>query len=196
MVNKSLMTSERVIDPNPKFFPDWADLQWSNFITLFTTRQNDLDFGKALLNTFIIIAFDIIAIPLSASMAAYAFAKLEWKGKNAIFASMMLTITLPGIVTQIPLYVIYSKIGWLNTLLPFTIPNLFGGGAMEMEKGALQDNFYLQLLRNIRRLKLTDYVAYQKKNVTIDITGDVVSPLWEYVDAQYQDFEGDAMRFT
>jgi multiple sugar transport system permease protein len=100
MVNKSLMTSERVIDPNPKFFPDWADLQWSNFITLFTTRQNDLDFGKALLNTFIIIAFDIIAIPLSASMAAYAFAKLEWKGKNAIFASMMLTITLPGIVTK------------------------------------------------------------------------------------------------
>ncbi|MFA6620118.1 MAG: carbohydrate ABC transporter permease [Bacilli bacterium] len=130
MVNKSLMTSERVIDPNPKFFPDWADLQWSNFITLFTTKQNDLDFGKALLNTFIIIAFDIIAIPLSSSMAAFAFAKLEWKGKNAIFASMMLTITLPGIVTQIPLYVIYSKIGWLNTLLPFTIPNLFGGGAM------------------------------------------------------------------
>jgi len=64
---------------------------------------------------------------------------------------------------------------------------------MEMEKGALQDNFYLQLLRNVRRLKMTDYVAYQKKNVAIDITGNAVSPLWEYVDAQYQDFEGDAM---
>jgi multiple sugar transport system permease protein len=130
MVNKSLMTSEMVIDPNPKFFPDWWNLQWSNFVSLFTNKQNDLNFGTALLHTFEIIIFNIIAVPLSASLIAYAFAKLQWKGKNAVFASMMLTITLPGIVTQIPLYVIYSKIGWLNTLLPFTIPNLFGGGAM------------------------------------------------------------------
>lgn len=35
---------------------------------------------------------------------------------------------LPGVVTQIPLYILYSKIGWLNTLYPLTIPNLTGGG--------------------------------------------------------------------
>lgn len=130
MVNKSLMTSEMVLDPNPKFFPDWLNLQWSNFANLFTENTSGIDFGSALLHTFEIIIFNVIAVPLSASLIAFSFAKLHWKGRNAMFAIMMLTMTLPGIVLQIPLYVIYSKIGWLNTLYPFTIPNLFGGGAM------------------------------------------------------------------
>ena len=130
MLNKSLMTSSMVIDPKVPFFPDFSQLQWKNYVRLFTTNVQGHTFGQALGNTMIIIVFNIIAIQISASMAAFAFAKLHFKGKNIVFAAMMLTIMLPGIVTQIPLYVIYSKVGWLNTLLPFTIPNLFGGGAL------------------------------------------------------------------
>lgn len=130
MLNKSLMTSTMVIDPIVHFFPDWGNLQWSNYVTLFTQDHDGWNYGTALLNTLGIIAFNIVAIPLSASMAAFAFAKLCWKGKKYVFSAMMMTIMLPGIVTQIPLYVIYSKIGWLDSFKPFTIPNLFGGGAM------------------------------------------------------------------
>lgn len=130
MVFKSLMSESEILDPNPHFFPDWGNLQWSNFVTLFTDASSGYNYAQALLHTMIIIVFNVIAIPLSATFIAYGFAKLKWKGKNIVFAAMMLTVTLPGVVTQIPLYVIYSKIGWLNTLLPFTIPNLFGGGAM------------------------------------------------------------------
>lgn len=130
MFNKSLMSSNEVINPIPQFFPTFTSLQWSNYVTLFTQSHNGINYGTALLHTFEICLFNIIAIPVSASMAGFAFSKLEWKGKNLVFAAMMLTIMLPGIVTQIPLYIIYSKIGWLNTLWPFMIPNLFGGGAM------------------------------------------------------------------
>ena len=130
MMNKSLMTSSMVIDPKVPFFPDFSNLQWENYVRLFTTNVQGHTFAEGLGNTMIVIVFNIIAIPISASMAAFAFAKLHFRGKNIVFAAMMLTIMLPGIVTQIPLYVIYSKIGWLNTLLPFTIPNLFGGGAL------------------------------------------------------------------
>jgi multiple sugar transport system permease protein len=130
MINKSLMSTDEILDPNPHFFPIWSALQWDNYVKLFTEAHSDFNYGTALLHTLEIILFNVIAIPLSASMIAFSFAKLRWKGRNAVFALMMLTITLPGVVTQIPLYVIYSKIGWLNTLLPFTIPNLFGGGAM------------------------------------------------------------------
>lgn len=47
-----------------------------------------------------------------------------------MFAAMLGTMMLPSAVTQLPLYIIYSKLGFLNTILPFTIPNLFGGGAV------------------------------------------------------------------
>ncbi len=130
MVFKSLMSETEILDPNPHFFPDWTNLQWNNFVLLFTDASSGYSYGLALLHTLIIIAFNVIAIPLSATFIAFSFAKLKWKGRNICFAIMMLTMTLPGVVTQIPLYVIYAKIGWLNTLYPFTIPNLFGGGAL------------------------------------------------------------------
>ena len=47
-----------------------------------------------------------------------------------MFALMLGTLMLPAVVTQLPRYVIYTKMGWIDTLLPFTIPNLFGGGAI------------------------------------------------------------------
>lgn len=130
MVNKSLMTQQMVIDPTVPFFPDWGNLAWSNYVDLFRARAGATSYGAALGNTMIIVCFNVIAVPISASMAAFAFSKLHFKGRGVVFALMMMTIMLPGIVTQIPLYVIYAKIGWLDTLLPFTIPNLFGGGAL------------------------------------------------------------------
>lgn len=73
--------------------------------------------------------FNLIAVPLSASFVAYGFSKYRFRGKKFFFAVMMGTMMLPGVVTQIPLYVLFNDFGWLDTLLPLTIPNLFGGGA-------------------------------------------------------------------
>jgi len=129
MVMKSLMTTEEVVGP-VKLFPDLP--QFINYLNLFTQSE----YLKATMNSLYVIGFNIIAVPLSASMIAYSFAKLHWKGKKVMFALMMATMMLPATVTQIPLYIMYTKIGWIDTLYPFTIPNLFGGGA-----------FYIFLIR-------------------------------------------------
>lgn len=123
MVMKSLMSESEVISPNPPFFPETPI--WENYIRLFS----ESGYGKALLNSLIVVAFNCIAIPLSASLIAFSFAKCRWKGRNLMFALMMFTTMLPAVATQIPLYVMYSEFGWIDTLLPLTIPNLFGGGA-------------------------------------------------------------------
>lgn len=124
MVSKSLMSETEVLDPSPTFFPSIP--QFMNYIRLFT----ESGYLKALLNSFIVVAFNCIAIPLSASFIAFSFAKGgNWKGKNIMFALMMFTTMLPAVATQIPLYVMYSQWGWIDTLLPLMIPNLFGGGA-------------------------------------------------------------------
>ncbi len=192
MLNKSLMTSDQVIDPQVLFFPDFLNLQFQNYVTLFTQELNGINFGTALLHTFEIVLFNIIAIPLSASMAAFAFSKLKWKGRNAVFACMMLTIMLPGVVTQIPLYIMYTKIGWINTLWPFMIPNLFGGGALYIflirqymmgipnelidaakVDGCSMGRIYLQIvLPNCKTI-----LIYIMINVFYNIWGDYYGPL-------------------
>lgn len=123
MVMKSLMSEEEVISPNPPFFPKTPIR--GNYIRLFS----ESGYGRALLNSIIVVAFNCIVVPLSASLIAFSFAKCRWKGRNLMFALMMFTTMLPAVATQIPLYVMYSEFGWIDTLLPLTIPNLFGGGA-------------------------------------------------------------------
>lgn len=141
MINRSLMTAENAKYSFDFFTKDW---QFSNFVTLFydTTVESGSTNPRAYLDglkyTMLIIGFNLIAVPFSASLIAYSFAKLKWKGRNTMFFLMLGTMMLPAAVTQLPLYVMYSKSGifgnggfnWLDTIYPFTIPNLFGGGAV------------------------------------------------------------------
>ena len=79
-------------------------------------------------NTMKVIIFNIFAVTLSGYIVAYAFAKLKFVGSNFCFSLGMATMLLPSIVLMVPRYVLFVDLGWLNTLYPFTIPNLFGGG--------------------------------------------------------------------
>lgn len=124
MIVKSLMTADEADNPYGRFFPRVP--QFSNYVTVFKTGG----YGTGILWTLLIIAFNLIAVPFSATLIAYSFAKLRWKGRGVMFTVMLGTMMLPSAVTQLPLYIIYSKIGFLNTILPFTVPNLFGGGAV------------------------------------------------------------------
>ena len=124
MVSKSLMTGEEVIDPQIVMIP--SNPQFINYVNLFTQSG----YLKATMHTCTIIIFNLVAVPISASIVAYSFAKLKWVGRKFMFAFMLSTMMLPAVVTQLPLYVIYSRIQWIDTLYPFTIPNMFGGGAI------------------------------------------------------------------
>ncbi len=124
MVMKSLMTSEEVASAEIVIIP--AVPQFVNYLRFF----QDEGYISGLVNTLYVIIFNLIAVPLSATFVAFGFARCDFRGKNALFAFMLSTMMLPSVVTQVPLYVLYSKIGWLNTLYPLTIPNLTGGGAI------------------------------------------------------------------
>ena len=124
MISKSLMTSEEVIQPIPQFLPKKP--QFVNYISLFSTN----DYLKGLLNTLLVVCWNMFFVQLSAGIIAFSFAKLEWKGRRLMFALMLGTMMLPGAITQVPLYSLYFEFGWIDTLWPFIIPNLFGGGAV------------------------------------------------------------------
>lgn len=79
-------------------------------------------FGVFFTNSFIISILSVMGNVLACSMAAFAFARLEFRGKNFWFALMLLTLMLPYQVTLIPQYVLFRQLGWVNTFLPLVVP--------------------------------------------------------------------------
>lgn len=112
------------------------DKEWeSQSLMWFDTTSKTVPDARLLSyagNTIIVTLFNVLAIPFAASLCAFGFTKLNFKGKELLFALVLATIMMPAITTQIPLYVMYSKIGWIDSLYPLTIPAIFGGGAMNI----------------------------------------------------------------
>lgn len=79
-------------------------------------------FSHYLFNTGILVLGAILGNLVSCSMAAYAFARLRFTGRRVLFAIMLGTIMLPIHVIIVPQYVLFSKLGWINTFLPLVVP--------------------------------------------------------------------------
>ena len=79
-------------------------------------------FGTFYVNSFIISGLSVLGNVFACSMAAFAFARLQFKGKNFWFAMMLMTLMLPYQVTLIPQYVLFLQLGWVNTFLPLVVP--------------------------------------------------------------------------
>jgi len=86
-------------------------------------------FGHYLINSLIISIGAIMGNLVSCSLAAYAFARLRFRGRRPLFAVMLLTIMLPIHVIIIPQYVLFSSFGWVNTFLPLIVPKLLATDA-------------------------------------------------------------------
>ncbi len=91
-----------------------------NFIQGWTALE--VSFTRFYWNSFLIAVLVVVGNLISCSMAAYAFAKLRFRGKNLFFALMMGTLMLPYHVTLIPQYVLFLNIGWVDTILPLVVP--------------------------------------------------------------------------
>jgi multiple sugar transport system permease protein len=86
-------------------------------------------FTRYLLNSAVVVLGSILGNLVSCSMAAYAFARLEFTGKKFWFAIMLLTIMLPIHVVIVPQYILFSHLGWINTFLPLIVPKLLATDA-------------------------------------------------------------------
>ena len=104
--------------------PIWIpeSYRWENFALAWSMGS----FGAYYRNTAIITAANVIGYTISSTIAAYAFARLRWKGRGTVFLVVLATMMLPSQVTLIPLYIIFSKLRWTNSLRPLIVPALFG----------------------------------------------------------------------
>jgi multiple sugar transport system permease protein len=86
-------------------------------------------FSHYLLNSAIVVLGSVLGNLVSCSMAAYAFARLKFRGRNLWFALMLMSIMLPIHVIIVPQYILFSSLSWINTFLPLIVPKLLATDA-------------------------------------------------------------------
>ena len=126
MISSSLKLEQRVFQYPPQWIPD--PIQWINYFEALTVRPFHIYFR----NTMIIAVFNQIAILLTASFCAYGFARLEFPSRDFWFGIVLATMMLPYFVVMVPHFIIFSRLGWIDTFLPLTVPFFFGGGAFNI----------------------------------------------------------------
>jgi multiple sugar transport system permease protein len=114
------MTIQEIFSMPPKMLP--AVPQWQNYVNVFTT----LPFARFFLNTAIIVALNVVGAILSNTMMAYAFARINFRGRTLMYSLCLATLMLPTTVTMIPLFIEWKYLGGLNTFAPLYVPAFFG----------------------------------------------------------------------
>ncbi len=123
MGGTSLKTIEEVSQAQLTIFP--AEPQWSNY----TKQLAEKNFYRAYGNSIYTVLMVLLGTVSSLVVVAFAFSRLEWPGRNVVFALMLGTLMLPAQATLVPQYVLFYELGWLRTFNPITLPGFFAGGA-------------------------------------------------------------------
>ncbi|WP_020380493.1 carbohydrate ABC transporter permease [Nocardiopsis chromatogenes] len=106
---------------DPGLWPG-ADFTAGNYGDGWTSLE--FPFHHYVINSLIVVGASVVGNLIGCSMAAYAFARLEFFGKKLFFAVMLMTIMLPVHVVIVPQYILFANLGWINTFLPLIVPKL------------------------------------------------------------------------
>ena len=119
MIISSLKTVEEYRFPTPTLYPTMG-FQWLNYREAFTAAN----LGKLFMNTVYVGVVSTILSLVITVLSAFAFARLEFKGKNALFAALLATMMIPGELFTITNYVTVTKFGWLDSYTVLIVPFL------------------------------------------------------------------------
>ena len=105
------------------FPPIWIPnpVKWSNYSEALAY----IPFFTQLKNTVYISAMSVLGAAISCPLVAYSFSRIKWAGRNVLFFVLLATIMLPYQVLMIPLFVLFTRIGWVNTFNPLIVPHFF-----------------------------------------------------------------------
>lgn len=125
MVMGSFKPNTEILTSSLNFFP--KAFTFSNYATGWA-GFGGVTFGTFFKNSLVVTCLATLGTTVSSALIAYGFARMTFPGKNIWFACMMITMMLPSQILMIPQYIIYLKLGWINSFKPLVIPE-YGGKA-------------------------------------------------------------------
>jgi multiple sugar transport system permease protein len=150
MISTSLKGQVEAMRMPPTLLP--ATPQWHNYYDALTFNP----FAIYFLNTFYYAGLVTLGEALSCSFIAYGFARLRAPGRNFLFLFVLSTLLLPPQVTLIPQFILFSKLGWLNSYLPLIVPGWFGSAYLIF----LMRQFFMSVPRDYDEAALIDGANY------------------------------------
>lgn len=120
MVSTSLKAEDQLFSPNFAWVP--KPIRWDNY----AAALGEFPFALYLRNTLIVCALTVVGTLISCTLPAYAFSRLQWRGRDVVFYLVLATLMLPEQVTLLPVFLLFRQLGWTGTLLPLVVPPFFG----------------------------------------------------------------------
>lgn len=114
MTKNQILSAEFSVIPNPWKFGMYSEVLHKGL------------FLSGIRNTLMVAVPVLIVGGFTSSLAAFSFSKLRFRGRDGMFMALLATMMIPFAVVMIPQYVMFTKLGWTNSLLPLIIPGLFG----------------------------------------------------------------------
>jgi multiple sugar transport system permease protein len=146
-ISSSLKAPYEILNFPPLLFP--AVPQWGNYVRVLTKDY----FVQWIGNTIFVVGLATLGAVMSSSLVAYSFARFRYRGRDIMFLITLGTLMLPAQVTLIPQYILWSKLGFVNTFFPLWLPQWFGGGAFNI---FLLRQFILTIPRELDDAALID----------------------------------------
>jgi len=184
LLRSSLMDNNQIFIFPPEWIPD--PVQWSNFSESLTYAP----FTTYFLNTLTIELFTLSGVLVTSSLAAYSFARLRWKGREAVFGLLLTTLMMPYAVTLIPTFMLWRSLGAIDTFVPLTLPAWFGGGAFNI---FLLRQFFMSLPKELDEAAYMDgarpYTVLWKIVLPLSKPALIVVAIFTFIDV-WNDFLG------
>ncbi len=147
MIKSSLVDLGSIFEPVPSLLP--KNPSFENYATALTM----FPFGKFFLNSVIVAVLTVVGTLITASMCAFSFSRLRWKGRDTVFSTVLTGMMLPFFVVMIPQFVMWRTLGLTNSFTPLVAPAWFGGGVFNI---FLLRQFFLGIPRDLDEAAILD----------------------------------------
>jgi multiple sugar transport system permease protein len=119
MIMTALKPPSEVFSVPPRFFG--SSIRWHNFIDAW----NYLPFDKFIVNGLLVSGIGTVIVLISSSLAAFAFSRLKWRGRDGVFLIYLGTLMIPQEVLVVPMFMIMRQLGWINSYSGLILPWAF-----------------------------------------------------------------------
>ncbi|MCB9453008.1 MAG: carbohydrate ABC transporter permease [Anaerolineaceae bacterium] len=119
MLSTSFKSKEYILQSTPQFIPE--TVSFDSYVQL----AERIDLPRTMFNSMFAAVMGLTGQLVVASLAAYAFSRLEWRGRDTVFFLYLATLMIPSVVLIIPQFILVRSLGWVNTFMALIIPGLF-----------------------------------------------------------------------